>query len=1296
MPSLADLADRADAQIRRARAIGCRRASHRYGVLRRSRDQARRLAAEMEFGFLFDPERQLLSIGYRIADGTLDPSCYDLLASEARLASFVAIAKGDVPVRHWFRLGRALTPVDRGSALISWSGSMFEYLMPSLVMRAPAGSLLEQTSRLVVRRQQNYGAELGVPWGVSESAYNARDLEFTYQYSNFGVPGLGLKRGLGEDAVIAPYATALAAMVDPAGRCSELRVARRGGRAGPLRLVRGARLHPVATPRERAGRDRARLHGASPGNVRRRDRQRAQRRQDARALPRRADDPGDGAAAPGADAARRRRRTAARRGSACGRERSRPGPSDAAPLRFAARSDPARPSALERQLRRDGHRGRLRLQPLARSRRHALAGGRDLRCLGVVRLPARRAQRRASGRPATSRAEPSRTRYDVEFSEDRAEIARRDGADRDDARDRRVCRGRRRGAPRFGLEPRNPRPGDRAHLLRRTRAGAARGRRGASGLLQAVRADRVRSGSRRAAGDAAASLARPSRRSWPAHLAVVEGETRGRAAIRNRSGAFPRTRADAFASALSVRDGRPLSDTVGTVLDPIFSLRCRVRIPPGATARVAFWTLVAPSRERSTRPRRQAPGPDGVRARDHPGVDPGPGPAPSPRCRAGRGAPVPTARQPRALLGSDPAALVRACSRAIGWGRRALWPHGISGDLPIVLVRIDEATDLELLRQLLCAHEYWRMKRLAVDLVILNERPSSYAQDFQASVEAVVRANEARLAPRGRGCARLRVHPARGPDLGRGAHAAPERGASGARRPTRQSHRAAQATRRGRHRHRAAAASAAPRPSRRPRTAIWSSATASADSRTNGREYVTILGEGQWTPAPWINVVANPAFGFQTSVEGGGYTWSGNSRENQLTAWSNDPVGDRPGEVLYVRDEDDGVLLAPTALPIRDERGHYVARHGQGYSRFEHASHGLDLELLQYVPLADPIKIARLKIRNRTARTRRLSVTAYVEWVLGHSRSASAPFVTTEIDAKTGALLARNPWRTSFADRVAFADLAGRQRSWTGDRAEFLGRNGTLADPAALQSDAPLSGRVGAGLDPCAALQTRLEIAPNGHGRDRLLPRRGGEPRGRERTRRALSPGRPRRGPRRGHGPLGRRARHRAGAHAGSLDGRDAEPLAALPDARLSGLGALRVLPGERRLRIPRSAAGRHGARRVAACAHARASAARGRAAVRRGRRAALVAAALRSGRAHPDLRRSRLAGVRRRPLCRRHAPTSAFSTKQFRSWKDRRCARASTIRSSSRWSAKTPRRSSNTARARSTAASPSASTGSP
>ncbi|RYF40198.1 MAG: glycosyl transferase, partial [Comamonadaceae bacterium] len=179
--------------------------------------RARAMAMEMDFAFLLDPERKLLSIGYSLADNRLDPSCYDLLASEARLASLFAIAKGDATTRHWFRLGRTATPLGSGSALISWSGSMFEYLMPSLVMRAPAGSLLEQTNRLVVGRQQAYGAERDVPWGISESAYNARDMEFTYQYSNFGVPGLGMKRGLSENLVIAPYATGLAAMVDAPG-----------------------------------------------------------------------------------------------------------------------------------------------------------------------------------------------------------------------------------------------------------------------------------------------------------------------------------------------------------------------------------------------------------------------------------------------------------------------------------------------------------------------------------------------------------------------------------------------------------------------------------------------------------------------------------------------------------------------------------------------------------------------------------------------------------------------------------------------------------------------------------------------------------------------------------------------------------------------------------------------------------------------------------------------------------------------------------------------------------------------
>ena len=246
-----------------------------------------------------------------------------------------------------------------------------------------------------------------------------------------------------------------------------------------------------------------------------------------------------------------------------------------------------------------------------------------------------------------------------------------------------------------------------------------------------------------------------------------------------------------------------------------------------------------------------------------------------------------------------------------------------------------------------------------------------------------------------------------------------------------------------------------------------------------GREYRTILEAGQRTPAPWINVISNPSFGFHSSVEGSGYTWSLNSQQNHITPWSNDPVSDTPGEAIYVRDEESGELWGPTALPIREEGSSYVARHGQGYSRFEYISHGISLELLQYVPVDDSIKISRLKLTNLSGRPRRLSVTAYVEWVLGSSRCATAPFIVTELEAATGALLARNPLNNDFGQRVAFADLAGRQQSWTGDRTEFIGRNGTLDQPVALARTTPLSNRVGAGLDPCGALQTRLDLKVN-------------------------------------------------------------------------------------------------------------------------------------------------------------------------------------------------------------------------
>ncbi len=514
------------------------------------------------------------------------------------------------------------------------------------------------------------------------------------------------------------------------------------------------------------------------------------------------------------------------------------------------------------------------------------------------------------------------------------------------------------------------------------------------------------------------------------------------------------------------------------------------------------------------------------------------------------------------------------------------------------------------------------MKLLSVDLVILNERPPSYAQDFQAALEALVRANRSRPKPTGEGVQgavfilRADLVSVEVRNLLQTAARAVLVGHRGS--LSEQVRRVPEPKPAAPPPRRLPASTPSPAAPPRPALEFFNGLGGFAD---NGREYVTTLEAGQWTPAPWINVICNPSFGFQTSVEGSGYTWSLNSQQNHITPWSNDPVSDAPGEVIYLRDEDSGELWGPTALPIREEGSSYVARHGQGYSRFEHVSHGISLELLQYVPVDDPIKISRLKITDRSGRSRRLSVTAYVEWVLGPSRSASAPFIVTEIDAETGAMLARNPWSIEFGRRVAFADLAGRQLSWTGDRTEFLGRNGTLDQPAALAGAAPLSNRVGAGLDPCGALQTRLELKANGTAEIVFLL---GETATTAEAQSLLKKYRT------ADldavlgavvASLGRRARRGSGDDARPVHGHSAEPLAALSDPRLPRVGACGLLSGERRLRLSRPASGRDGALRVEAGGDARASAARRGAAIRRGRRAALVAAGIGARDTHAHLR---------------------------------------------------------------------------
>ena len=704
---------------------------------------ARATALEMGYGFLLDPERKLLSIGYRVPEGTLDPSCYDLLASEARLASFIAIAKGDVPARHWFHLGRAVTPIANGAALISWSGSMFEYLMPSLVMRAPAGSLIEQTSRLIVRRQIAYGKALGLPWGVSESAYNARDLEFTYQYSNFGVPGLGLKRGLGENAVVAPYATALATMVDPAGGGAQLRAA----------STASGHAAATASTRRWTTRRAACLKGETVAIVRA-----YMAHHQGMTIVAIADALLDGAmrarfhAEPMVQATELLLQERTPRDVAAVRPWAADAQSDA---QGAARSEPpggrrlttAHTAAPATHLLSNGRYAVMLtaagsgLQPLAGPGRDPLARGCHLRRLGLVSFSCGTSQRRGVVGRLPAERRRTRSRMRSIFNEDRAEFTRRDRtltttmevlvSAEDDAEVRRVS------ITNHGNRAREIDVTSYAELVLGVQADDV----AHPAFMKLFVGDRISRRSGCDPGDAAAAVA-----GRPGNLGRASGSRRWRHCRGSRKWkpTGPGSSAAATASARRFRciDGRPLSNTVGTVLDPIFALRRRVRVAPGGIARIAFWTVVAASREavldlvdkhRDSFAFERAATLAWTQAQvqlHHLGIDAGE----ASLFQRVAGHLLYAGPAIAAILRHDPA--WRAASSP-GFG-----PWVFPATCRSSCCASPTSRHLDLARQLLQAHEYWRMKQLAVDLVILNERASSYVQDLQIALETLVRTSQ--------------------------------------------------------------------------------------------------------------------------------------------------------------------------------------------------------------------------------------------------------------------------------------------------------------------------------------------------------------------------------------------------------------------------------------------------------------------------------------------------------------------------------------------------------------------------
>ncbi|MBH3454456.1 cyclic beta 1-2 glucan synthetase [Pseudomonas monteilii] len=1032
---------------------------------------ARRITtlATMDFTFLYDTHRDLFAIGYNADEHRLDSAFYDLLASEMRLTNFVIIAQGQVPQDSWFALGRLLTSNAGVPVLLSWSGSMFEYLMPLLVMPSYEGTLLDQTCQAAVDRQIKHGNLLGIPWGVSESAYNALDAHFNYQYRAFGVPGLGLKRGLGEEHVVAPYASALALMVAPTAACHNLQRLGRLGLAGRFGLYEAVDYSETRLP---PGQDSVVIRSFMAHHqgmsflaltslllgkpMQRRFASDPQFQASMLLLQERVPK----TAAPYLHSLQASAVVAA---------------DCTAETRLRLFSEPNRQHPAV-QLLSNGHyhvmvnhvgSGYSRRNDLAVTRWREDASHDDLGNFCYLRDV-------ASGAYWSNTYQPThhRTRnQEAIFSDGRAEFR---------IRERNFdCHTEIAVSPEDDIELRRlhlTNHGDERRILELTSYAEVVLAPALSDALHPAFSKLFIQTELIQPLQAILCTRRPRSLQdavpWMCHVLAVHGADIDAVSYETDRARFIGRGRTLVAPAALDYDTETLSGSAGAVLDPIVAIRCRITLTPGQTVTVDLVTGVADSRDACLQ--------QVAKYRDRHLADRAfdlAWPHSQVLLRQLNGS-VADARLFEQMAASViyPNAGLRASGALLasnGRNQSGLWSQGLSGDLPIVLVQIGDLANLQLVKQMVLAHAYWRQKGLTLDLVIWNEDQAGYRQQLQELIMGIVASgSEAALLDRPGG---IFVRPAQ--QLSEEDRILT---LSVARLVLNDSH-GTLAEQLHRRRQPPVPPAFQPNPAyTRPEPAnhlptgqlALMLANSYGGFSADGREYVIPLIPDKPPPAPWVNILANPRFGSVVSEAGSAYTWYENAHEYRLTPWHNDPVTDPSGETLYLRDEDSGHYWSPTPQPCPGP-GRYCTRHGFGYSVFEYTEDDLRSELWVHVALDAPVKFSRLKLHNHSRRVRRLSVTCFAEWVLGDLRSKSAMHVVSETDPVSGALFARNTYAVEFCGHVAFLDCDLPFDSITCDRSEFLGRNGDSQAPAGMRQ-ARLSGRTGGGLDPCAALRVSV------------------------------------------------------------------------------------------------------------------------------------------------------------------------------------------------------------------------------
>ncbi len=1027
--------------------------------------------ADTDYEFLYDRSQKLLTIGYNVDENRRDAGYYDLLASESRLGVFTGIAEGKLPQESWFALGRQLTNAGGASILISWSGSMFEYLMPLLVMPEYENTLLHRTTHAMVQRQIEYGNQRSANWGISESGYNMVDAQLNYQYRAFGVPGLGLKRGLAEDLVIAPYASVMALMVAPEEACENLqRMSAEGfeGRYGfyeaidytSSRLPRGQSSVVIRSFMvHHQGMSLLSLAYLLLDKPMQKRFESELRFQATLLLLQERIPKATAFYSPPADIA----------GTSL--------PSTDTGMRVINTPDTTVP---EVQLSNGKYHvmvtnaggGYSRWKDIAvtRWREDSTCDNWGIFC--YIRDLENTGYWSAGHQPARRQAKS----YEAVFSQGRAEFRRRDN-DIETHTEIVV-------SPEDDIEMR------RIHLTNRSRKKRSIE---VTSYAEVV----LTSGIADALHPAFSNLfveteiiprrhailcTRRPRSSheqapWMFHLMKVHGGGDGKSVSYETDRMQFIGRGNTIADPLSMNQGE-LSGTQGSVLDPIVSIRYRITLNPqesitcdmvfgmGETREVSMGLIEKyQDRHLTDRAFELAWTHSQVVLRQINATE-----ADAQLYGRLAGSVI----YANAALRADPTILIRNQR-----GQSGLWSYSISGDLPIVLVQIEDPANIDLVKQMVQAHAYWRLKGLIVDLVIWNEDHGGYRQILQNQLLGLISAGiETDIADRPGGIfvrvadqiamedrillqtvARIIVSDSAGeltyqvgkrnltkpvvPRLIPKQPYFPQLENGGLRREA----------------------------------ANLLFFNGLGGFSPDGREYIITTSRGQTTPAPWINVLANPHFGTVISESGQSYTWVENAHEFRLTPWNNDPVSDTAGETFYIRDEESSIFWSPAPLPARG-RSPYTTAHGFGYTSFSHAEDGISSEMRVYVDLEAPVKYTVIKISNHSGRERKLSLTGYVEWVLGDLRPKSAMHIVTSIDGDTGAILASNPYNTEFGNRICFFDSGADARTFTTDRAEFVGRNGSLRNPDAL-TRVRLSGKAGAALDPCGVLQVGFDL-PDG------------------------------------------------------------------------------------------------------------------------------------------------------------------------------------------------------------------------